>query len=71
MSIGVRQDLCRPTIGRRCVKALTLALTACPPAVMKKPKPVQRDSLRMGLPSKGRMAEDTIDLLKVGRQPMR
>ena len=36
------------------------------PAVDKLPQPVPRNSLRMGLPSKGRMAEDTIQLLKVG-----
>ena len=34
-------------------------------AVTKLPKPAPRDSFRMGLPSKGRMAEDTIQLLKV------
>ena len=34
-------------------------------AVTKLPKPAPRDSLRMGLPSKGRMADDTIQLLKV------
>ena len=33
--------------------------------VTKLPKPAPRDSLRMGLPSKGRMAEDTLQLLKV------
>ncbi|KIZ04528.1 hypothetical protein MNEG_3437 [Monoraphidium neglectum] len=33
-------------------------------AVKKLPKPVPRSTLRMGLPSKGRMAEDTIQLLK-------
>lgn len=33
-------------------------------AVTKLPKPAPRTSLRMGLPSKGRMAEDTQDLLK-------
>lgn len=32
--------------------------------VTKLPKPVPRDSLRLGLPSKGRMAEDTLGLLK-------
>lgn len=32
--------------------------------VTKLPKPAPRDSLRMGLPSKGRMAEDTVQLLK-------
>jgi ATP phosphoribosyltransferase len=35
--------------------------------VTKIPKPVPRTALRMGLPSKGRMAEDTIQLLKVRR----
>jgi len=34
-------------------------------AVTKLPKPAPRNTLRMGLPSKGRMAEDTIQLLKV------
>lgn len=34
-------------------------------AVTKLPKPAPRDTLRMGLPSKGRMAEDTLQLLKV------
>lgn len=33
-------------------------------AVTKLPKPAPRSTLRMGLPSKGRMAEDTIQLLK-------
>lgn len=32
--------------------------------VTKLPKPVPRDSIRLGLPSKGRMAEDTMQLLK-------
>lgn len=32
--------------------------------VTKLPKPAPRDALRMGLPSKGRMAEDTVQLLK-------
>ena len=35
-------------------------------AVSKIAKPPPRTSLRLGLPSKGRMAEDTMDLLKVG-----
>jgi hypothetical protein len=34
-------------------------------AVSKLPKPIPRDSIRLGLPSKGRMAEDTMQLLKV------
>jgi hypothetical protein len=34
-------------------------------AVTKLPKPIPRDSIRLGLPSKGRMAEDTMQLLKV------
>jgi len=34
------------------------------PRVAKLPRPSPRTSLRMGLPSKGRMAEDTINLLK-------
>jgi hypothetical protein len=38
---------------RMCVRAV------------KKLAPIPRDSLRMGMPSKGRMAEDTIQLLKV------
>ncbi|KAI8473461.1 MAG: hypothetical protein J3K34DRAFT_410827 [Monoraphidium minutum] len=33
-------------------------------AVTKLPKPVPRSTLRMGLPSKGRMAEDTLQLLR-------
>ncbi|KIY99933.1 ATP phosphoribosyltransferase [Monoraphidium neglectum] len=33
-------------------------------AVTKLPKPAPRSTLRMGLPSKGRMAEDTMQLLK-------
>lgn len=33
-------------------------------AVTKLPKPAPRSTLRMGLPSKGRMAEDTLQLLK-------
>lgn len=37
--------------------------------VSKLPKPAPRDTLRMGLPSKGRMAEDTIQLLKVCMLP--
>lgn len=32
--------------------------------VTKLPKPIPRDSIRLGLPSKGRMAEDTMQLLK-------
>eukprot|EP00879_Flechtneria_rotunda_P017496 GHRR01018345.1.p1 GENE.GHRR01018345.1~~GHRR01018345.1.p1 ORF type:complete len:331 (+),score=117.35 GHRR01018345.1:167-1159(+) len=32
--------------------------------VTKLPKPMPRDSIRLGLPSKGRMAEDTMQLLK-------
>lgn len=32
--------------------------------VSKLPRPAPRTSLRMGIPSKGRMAEDTLDLLK-------
>lgn len=33
--------------------------------VTKLPRPIPRDSIRLGLPSKGRMAEDTMQLLKV------
>lgn len=40
--------------------ALAVAAT-----VTKLPKPIPRDSIRLGLPSKGRMAEDTMQLLKV------
>jgi ATP phosphoribosyltransferase len=39
--------------------------------VKKLPKPVPRSTLRMGLPSKGRMAEDTIQLLKVNHYTSR
>ena len=39
--------------------------------VSKLPKPVPRDTLRMGLPSKGRMAEDTIQLLKARWRALR
>jgi hypothetical protein len=38
---------------------------ACLVTVTKLPKPIPRDSIRLGLPSKGRMAEDTMQLLKV------
>ena len=41
------------------------------PAVTKLPQPVPRNTLRMGLPSKGRMAEDTLQLLKARGQPGR
>jgi hypothetical protein len=37
-------------------------------AVTKPTKLVERDTLRLALPSKGRMAEDTMQLLKVRRQ---
>jgi hypothetical protein len=36
-------------------------------AVTKPTKLVERDTLRLALPSKGRMAEDTMQLLKVRR----
>jgi hypothetical protein len=51
----------------RCspAKVSTDALRVVGPAVTKLPKPIPRDSIRLGLPSKGRMAEDTMQLLKV------
>ena len=49
---------------------------AAPPAVKKPAKLAERETLRMGIPSKGRMADDTLALLKVssalcalGRRP--
>jgi hypothetical protein len=49
-------------------KVSTDMLRAIGAAVTKLPKPIPRDSIRLGLPSKGRMAEDTMQLLKVNPQ---
>lgn len=48
----------------RCLHALQLARVSITGL---KPPPAPRTSLRLGLPSKGRMAEDTMNLLKVDR----
>ena len=61
---------------RRCLTARppagldrAAAANSCAAAVTKPAKLEARDTLRLALPSKGRMAEDTLQLLKASRRP--
>lgn len=56
-----------PPCTRACLYSAQDRRPPCPvpPPVIKPYKSAPRDTLRMGLPSKGRMAEDTMQLLRV------
>eukprot|EP01023_Acetabularia_acetabulum_P012218 TRINITY_DN1571_c0_g1_i1.p1 TRINITY_DN1571_c0_g1~~TRINITY_DN1571_c0_g1_i1.p1 ORF type:complete len:420 (-),score=69.54 TRINITY_DN1571_c0_g1_i1:381-1640(-) len=64
------RNLCQPAKSKFKVKrtnlCVRLSLTRNPDEITQggKPVPIERDCIRMALPSKGRMAEDTQDLLK-------
>lgn len=70
MAAARRRPLLAACIPGRSSLTANLLLLCCrrrkPPrqTVTKLPKPAPRATLRMGLPSKGRMAEDTLQLLK-------